>query len=155
MSSSEAIGAAPTALEVRAALERILSSRSFENAGRASEFLRFAVAETLAGRTDRLKGYTIARHVFGKPADFDAQTDPLVRVEALRLRQRLLEYYAGDGSADAVRIELPRGGYVVSACYTKAAAAERAATRAYPIGSWARRAAVGAAVAIVAIASIV
>jgi hypothetical protein len=93
--------------------------------------------------------------VFGKPADFDAQTDPLVRVEALRLRQRLLEYYAGDGGADAVRIELPRGGYVVSACYTKPAAEERAATRAYPIGSWARRAAVGAAAAIVAIASIV
>ena len=43
--------------------------------------------------------------VFGKPADFDAQTDPLVRVEALRLRQRLLEYYAGEGRSDAVRIE--------------------------------------------------
>jgi hypothetical protein len=109
MSSSEPTASA-TALEVRAALERILGSRSFENAGRASEFLRFAMTETLAGRSDRLKGYAIARHVFGKPADFDAQTDPLVRVEALRLRQRLVEYYAGEGSADAVRIELPRGG---------------------------------------------
>ena len=96
---------------MRAALERILRSHCFEHAGRASDFLRFVVAETLAGATERLKGYTIAVNVFGRPPDFDAQADPLVRVEALRLRQRLTEYYAGEGAADQVRIELPRGGY--------------------------------------------
>lgn len=111
----------PTAAEVRAALERILRSRTFEHAGRSSEFLRFAVTETLAGRADRLKGYAIAVHVFGRPADFDAQSDPLVRVEALRLRQRLNEYYAAEGSDDPVRIELPRGGYTVSATHARGA----------------------------------
>jgi adenylate cyclase len=72
----------------------------------------------LAGRGERLKGYTIAVQVFGRPADFDAQTDPLVRVEAVRLRQRLVEYYAGEGSADPVRLMLPRGAYAVAAAYS-------------------------------------
>src|SRR5262245_1258025 len=108
-------GAEPTAAEVRDALERILRSRCFEHATRASDFLRFVVGKTLAGERDQLKGYTIAIHVFGRPADFDAKSDPLVRVEALRLRQRLTEYYAGDGSAERVKLDLPRGGYVMNA----------------------------------------
>jgi TolB-like protein len=103
--------AQPSPEECRAALERILGSRVFEQAGRASEFLRFVVEETLAGRGDRLKGYTIAVEVFEKPETFDAQSDPLVRVEAGRLRRRLVEYYHGDGERDPVRIELPRGSY--------------------------------------------
>ena len=109
--------AEPTAAEVRAALERILRSRCFAHATRASDFLRFAVEKTLAGESSELKGYTIAINVFGRPADFDAKTDPLVRVEALRLRQRLTEYYAGEGSQDRVRLELPRGGYVMKASH--------------------------------------
>ena len=107
----------PSPEECRAALERILASRVFEQAGRASEFLRFVVEETLAGRGDRLKGYTIAVEVFDKPQTFDAQSDPLVRVEAGRLRRRLVEYYHGDGQTDLVRIELPRGGYAPSFSY--------------------------------------
>lgn len=110
----------PTADEIREALDRVLNSRCFEHAGRASEFLRFVVAETLAGSGDRLKGYTIAVEVFGRPPSFDAQSDPLVRVEALRLRQRLTEYYSGDGAADPVRLALPRGSYAVKAAYAAA-----------------------------------
>jgi TolB-like protein len=110
-------GTAPSATEVRAALERILRSSCFEHAGRASDFLRFVVNQTLAGEGERLKGYTIAIEVFGRGASFDAQSDPLVRVEALRLRQRLTEYYAGEGAADVVKLDLPRGGYAVKAAY--------------------------------------
>ncbi len=103
----------PSTSEVHAALERILASRYFQQAERASEFLRFVVEQTLAGAGQRLKGYTIGVEVFGRPADFDAQSDALVRVEAGRLRRRLVEYYAGEGVADPVRIELPRGAYAV------------------------------------------
>ena len=110
-------GAEPTAAEVSAALERILRSRCFEHATRASDFLRFVVGKTLAGEGGELKGYTIAIHVFGRPADFDAKSDPLVRVEALRLRQRLTEYYAGEGAEERVRLELPRGGYALKASF--------------------------------------
>jgi TolB-like protein len=62
--------------------------------------------------------------VFGRPADFDAQSDALVRVEAGRLRRRLVEYYASEGAADPVRIQLPRGTYAVE--YELARAAEQA-----------------------------
>lgn len=103
----------PSAADVRAELERILASRCFQQAGRASHFLRFVVEQTLAGGGQRLKGYTIGVEVFGRPADFDAQSDALVRVEAGRLRRRLVEYYASEGARDPVRIDLPRGSYAV------------------------------------------
>jgi adenylate cyclase len=103
--------ARPSATDVKAELERVLASRSFARAGRASDLLKFLVGETLAGMGARLKGYTIAVEVFGRPADFDPQTDPLVRVEAGRLRRRLLAYYSAEGSDDPVRIELPLGSY--------------------------------------------
>jgi adenylate cyclase len=104
-------GPPPTAEQVKTELGRVLGSAVFAQAGRSTEFLRFVVEETLAGRGDRLKGYTIAIEVFGKPPEFDAQTDPLVRVEAGRLRRRLIEYYHGEGSDDSVRIALPKNGY--------------------------------------------
>ena len=66
----------------------------------------------LAGRSDRIKGYTIGVHALGRGESFDPQTDPIVRVEAGRLRRALARYYAGAGSTDPLVIELPRGGYV-------------------------------------------
>jgi adenylate cyclase len=116
--------AAPSAADVRAALARILGSRCFGQAGRASDFLRFVVEQTLTGHGRNLKGYVIATAVFGRPADFDAQSDPLVRVEAGRLRRRLAEYYASEGEHDAVRISLPRGQYAPEWQYTAPPAAE-------------------------------
>lgn len=101
----------PSPADVREALARILNSRCFGQAGRASDFLRFVVEQTLTGHGRNLKGYVIATAVFGRPADFDAQVDPLVRVEAGRLRRRLAEYYAGEGQREPIRIALPRGHY--------------------------------------------
>lgn len=112
---------------MRAALERVLASRCFEQAARSSSFLRYVVEQTLAGQGERLKGYTIAVEVFGRPVDFDAQSDPLVRVEAGRLRRRLIEYYADEGRDDPVRIELPRGSYSVASSYHGRHAAPSAA----------------------------
>ena len=115
----------PEAAAVRAELERVVASRCFQLAGRAKDFLTYVVEETLAGRADRLKGYTIGVEVFGRPAaDFDAQNDPLVRVEAGRLRRRLIEYYADEGRGDPVRIGLPRGGYAAEFTYAADAAPE-------------------------------
>ena len=69
------------------------------------------ITETLEGRGERLKGYTIARKVFERPETFDPLVDPLVRVEAGRLRDKLREYYEAEGQNDPVRIELPKGSY--------------------------------------------
>jgi adenylate cyclase len=117
-SDSSSGSSEPSPAEVRAQLRRILGSQCFAQAARSSKFLEHVVEQTLAGHGERLKGYSIAVEVFGRPTDFDAQTDPLVRVEAGRLRRRLAEYYSGEGQGDPVLIGLPRGGYAATWAYS-------------------------------------
>lgn len=96
---------------VREELGRILKSDQFLQSRRRQRFLEYIVNETLAGRGDRLKGYNIAREAFDRPEEFDPNTDSIVRMEAGRLRDRLREYYEGDGRDNPIRIELPKGTY--------------------------------------------
>ena len=97
---------------IKAQMERILTSRDFQASPRLKNFFRFLVEETLAGRASSLKGYTIATTVFERPDNFDAHADPIVRVEAAKLRSRLEHYYYTRGATDPIRISLPKGGYV-------------------------------------------
>ena len=71
-------------------------------------FLRFVVEAVLEGSSDRIKGYVIAVEVLKRGAQFNPQIDPIVRVEATRLRRTLERYYAGEGAEDAIVIALPR-----------------------------------------------
>ena len=73
--------------------------------------LSFIVQRSLEGRTARLKAFNIAHHVFGRDESFDATTDPLVRVQASRLRKAIERYYLTTGAYDRVRISIPKGGY--------------------------------------------
>jgi hypothetical protein len=98
--------------EVQQALERILAGAPLRSSPRLASFLRFVVNATLAGEGRRIKGYTIGVEALGRPDDFDPQIDPIVRVEALRLRRGLAQYYSNDGIRDPVVIELPRGRYL-------------------------------------------
>jgi tetratricopeptide (TPR) repeat protein len=100
------------AARIRAALERVVSSATLSNSPQLVSFLRFVVEEALAGRGERLKAYTIATAALGRTADFDPQSDPIVRVEATRLRAMLARYYEGPGRDDPVMIEIARGSYV-------------------------------------------
>lgn len=99
---------------IRDALARVLASEGFVASPTLASFLRYVVEETLAGRGDRLKAYTIAVAALDRPASFDPNDNPLVRVQARRLRNALARYYAGPGRDDAVRIDLPLGGYVAA-----------------------------------------
>jgi adenylate cyclase len=99
--------------KARTCLDRILASPCFVQSERQQRFLKFIVTETLAGHTDRLKGYTIAVEVFDRDVSFDPAVDAIVRVEAARLRAKLREYYEREGGADPVRFELPKGAYVI------------------------------------------
>lgn len=74
-------------------------------------FLRFVTEQALEGRGGELKETVVGVHVFGREAGYDPKQDPVVRVEARRLRTKLLEYYAGSGAAESVRIDLPKGTY--------------------------------------------
>jgi adenylate cyclase len=98
--------------DIEDALERILGSPDFISSDRKSQFLSYIVDETLSGRAARIKGYDIALAVFDRDANFDAQSDPLVRVEAGRLRHSLEHYYLTTGQLDPVRISIPKGRYV-------------------------------------------
>jgi hypothetical protein len=102
----------PTVEEVRAALDRIAASEAFCACPQLVAFLRYVVEATLRGSQDRIKGYTIAVEALGRGDDFDPQDDPIVRVEAMRLRRALQRYYANGGANDAVQIVLPLGSYV-------------------------------------------
>src|SRR5262249_28994130 len=95
----------------RGQLERILTSVTFRQVDRLKRFLGFIVSEALAGRGNQLKEYVIGVQVFDKDSSFDPRADPIVRVQARRLRARLVRYYREEGGADALVIELPKGGY--------------------------------------------
>lgn len=97
-----------------AALDRVLGSSVFRGPGRASRFLQFAANKTLSGEGSQLKEYRIGLEVFGRSAAFDPRIDPIVRVEARRVRQKLQQYYDGEGANDPVRMEMPRGSYVIT-----------------------------------------
>src|SRR6476646_8202979 len=96
---------------IRQQLERILHSGPFHQSQRRQRFLEYLVTETLAGRSDRVTGYKLALEVFGRPETFDPAVDPFVRIEAARLREKLREYYDGEGQRDPIRISLPKATY--------------------------------------------
>jgi len=102
----------PDAEAVRAHLKHVLASPDFASAPQLQAFLTYIVERKLEGAADRLKAYSIATEALGRSADFDAQSDPIVRVQARRLRQALQAYYAHPSADDPIRIGLPVGGYV-------------------------------------------
>jgi len=102
---------APADKSIADALDRILASQTFQQAGGLKRFLRFIVNETIAGRVSELKEYVIGVQVFRTDQSFDPRTDPIVRVQARRLRAKLVQYYADEGRQDTLTIEIPKGGY--------------------------------------------
>ena len=92
-------------------LDKILSSAGFARNERLSSFLRFVVEQHLAGQGQQLKESVIGVEVFRRSPDYDHRQDSVVRTEAAKLRARLAEYYAGEGAADTVVIEMPKGRY--------------------------------------------
>ena len=96
---------------VRGQLDRILSSEGFARNARLSGFLKFVVEQELSGCGDQLKESIIGVEVFDRRPDYDVRQDSVVRTEAGKLRARLGKYYATEGAAGQVVIELPKGGY--------------------------------------------
>ncbi|MGH8727243.1 MAG: hypothetical protein ACREV9_03580 [Burkholderiales bacterium] len=91
-------------------------SSLFAQAERQKRFLDYLVTETLAGRAEKLKGYTIGLEVFDRDASFDPAIDAIVRVQAAQLRAKLREYYESEGRDEAIRFELPKGAYAIRIC---------------------------------------
>lgn len=92
-------------------LDQVLSAEVFKYSYRMSRLLRFLVEHTLEYPARPLKEHLLALRVFDKPESFDPRIDPIVRVEASRLRVKLRDYYHGEGATHLVQIHLPRRGY--------------------------------------------
>ena len=102
----------PACEAVRLQVDKILASPAFAKAEKLKRFLRFTVEQTLDNRGDRIKEYLIAVEVYERDSDFDPRLDPIVRVQAGKLRSKLDEFYTAEGQNDSLIIQYPKGGYV-------------------------------------------
>jgi hypothetical protein len=102
----------PTAEEIRAAVAHIVVSSPFRRSPQLVAFLRFVVESALNGKAEYIKSYTIGVEALGRGECFDPQVDPIVRVEAARIRKALASYFAREGAGFPVTIEIPLGSYV-------------------------------------------
>lgn len=97
--------------EIRAALAKILASRTFQAARGQSKFLAYTVTESIAGRGPLLKEHLIGLEALGRGDSFDPRLDPIVRTQARKLRLRLAKYYETEGALDPIRIDYRKGSY--------------------------------------------
>jgi len=98
--------------DIRAQLERLLSSQQFRTSKRCQSLLRHVTEHALAGDTSNLKERVLGMEVFGRPADYDTNQDPIVRATAAETRKKLAQYYQEPGHESEPRIDLVSGGYV-------------------------------------------
>jgi hypothetical protein len=97
---------------VQQQLDRLLGSALFNSSKRYPSFLRFVVGRVLSGQTDQLKERILGVEIFGRPANYDTNTDPIVRVTAAEIRKRIEQYYQDPGHNQEIRIVLPSGSYI-------------------------------------------
>ena len=93
-------------------LERLLRNPHFSQSRRFPSFLRFVIGQTLIGRPEMLKERTLGIEIFGRDADYDTASDPIVRVTATEIRKRIAQYYQEPGHETELRLSLPSGSYV-------------------------------------------
>lgn len=109
----------PGKADVLAQLENILAHPPFSTADRLTAFLRYVVSESLEGRAALLKQFSIGIDVFGRGETFDPASDPIVRIQAGRVRRALARYYTEAGTADPIRIAIPVGSYAAVFTYAE------------------------------------
>src|SRR5438270_10163996 len=95
-------------------IDRLVNSHTLHGSESLCRLLRYLAEHALNNPGAPLKEYQIATEVFGRPADFDPQLDSTIRVQAGRLRVKLAEYYANEGSGDTIQLEMPKGTYLIS-----------------------------------------
>lgn len=115
---------------MQATLDRLLTSNTFRRSLRHRRFLAHIVESAVAGRFEDLKEVIIGIDVFGRSsADFDPRRDPIVRVEAGRIRDKLARYYESEGSAEPYELSIPVGSYLPRVTRRRAAAGPRPVVR--------------------------
>jgi hypothetical protein len=112
--SAAGIAALPDAEKkaIQEQLERMLGNPHFSQSRRFPSFLRFVIGQTLTGQPELLKERTLGIEIFGRDADYDTASDPIVRVTATEIRKRIAQYYQEPGHETELRLSLPSGSYV-------------------------------------------
>src|ERR1700757_848628 len=95
-------------------VEKLSNSNVLHGSESLCKLLRYLARHAVEHPGIPLKEYQIATEEFGRPPDFDPAVDSMVRVQAGRLRAKLIEYYATEGGEDSLRVELPKGTYTLS-----------------------------------------
>lgn len=123
-SASSSTSLVPTtgdlAADARAALQRLLESPDFPATERNRRFLAFIVEQELDGQGAEVSAYSVGTRIFGRKEGFDPNHDPIVRIEATKLRRDLETYYLKSGASDPIRIGVPKGAYRPSFSYAAA-----------------------------------
>ena len=110
----------PSGSELSEAIDHIAQGSEFRHSEKLRDFLQYLAKCAVETPTRSVSVKDIATHVFGRSQDFDPQLDSLVRVHTARLRSRLAEYYANEGSRDRIVVTVPKGGYSLSIAYRQA-----------------------------------
>jgi hypothetical protein len=95
-------------------IDRLVTSQTLHGSESLCKLLRYLATHAVEQPGVPVKEYQIATEVFGRPANFDPQVDSTIRVQAGRLRVKLTEYYASEGTEDPIVVELPKGSYAVA-----------------------------------------
>lgn len=143
-------------------LERLLANRHFNHSRRFPAFLKFVVSKTLSGEVDVLKERTLGVEIFGRRADYDTASDPIVRVTAAEIRKRIAQYYLEPEHENELRISLEAGSYIPQfhwphqhgAAERDARETEETASAAVRVGRGHRRRWALVAVAVLAVAAV-
>jgi len=109
MSVTRTLAAAPEQLFQQ--IDNIIKSHSLRGSESLCKLLQYLAKQALEHPDAPLKEYQIATEVYGRPADFDPQSDSTIRVQAGRLRMKLAEYYASEGASDPIVVKIPKGSY--------------------------------------------
>src|SRR5215469_10241611 len=96
------------------AIDRLVKSQALHSSESLCKLLRYLAEQSLQNPGSPIKEYQIATEVFGRPRDFDPHSDSAIRVQAGRLRVKLADYYASEGAADSILVELPKGSYTLA-----------------------------------------
>src|SRR5579864_3438420 len=92
-------------------VERIAASRYLSRSARLRDLLLYLSDRVLEGDAAEIHEQEVGHRVFGRPVDYDTSSDNIVRVHASTLRKRLEQYFAAEGSGEALLMEIPKGNY--------------------------------------------
>jgi TolB-like protein/Tfp pilus assembly protein PilF len=117
--------APPDLIKIRAQLEKLLRAPGFASSARRSQLLRYLIEQSLAGKGEQISEYGIGIDIFERPDSFDPRLESIVRTETSRIRQKLKDYYAGEGLADDIVIDIPPRSYAPTITFREPAASSK------------------------------